>query len=200
MRPGTQRRAGCKQIPRNSTCWLPQPSRQANAEKPYSYASRIDAAAQATDPAVKLRLLQGAVAIDPNHADDKVQIFRIAYAAKRYETAVAAFYPLHDEVRDSDDSYERPMPAFLPEAQNRAEIAHQLADAYLKLGRPQPALYFYRIALQLNPADKPAETARQQLVAQAELRMLNNQRRPKIGAKLEQDHLILPRLRQGAGQ
>src|SRR5271166_1299258 len=175
----------------------------ANAEKPYAYASRIDAAAQAPDPAVKLRLLQGAVAIDPNHTEDKIQIFRIAYAAQRYETAVAvaALYPLHDdESYDSGEGYERPMPTFLPEAQDWAEIAHQLADAYLKLDRPQPALYFYRIALQLNPADKPAETARQQLVAQAELRMLNNQRRPKIGAKLEQDHLILPRLQQGAGQ
>ncbi|HME09598.1 MAG TPA: hypothetical protein VKG25_21245, partial [Bryobacteraceae bacterium] len=108
----------------------------ANAEKPYAYASRIDAAAQAPDPAVKLRLLQGAVAIDPNHTEDKIQIFRIAYAAKRYETAVAALYPLHDEVRgliespDSEDSFERPMPIFLPEAQDRAEIARQLADAY----------------------------------------------------------------------
>ncbi len=177
-----------------------------NAEKPYVYAARIDAAAEAVDPAIKLRLLREAVAIDPNHAEDKIQIFRIAYAAKRYQTAVSALYPLHDAVRgliensDPEEGYERPTPVFLPEARNRAEIARQLADAYLKLGQPQPALYFYRVAIQLNPGDKQAETARRQLVAQAELRTLNNQRRPKISAKLEQDHLILPRLKQGAGQ
>ena len=167
----------------------------AGAEKPYFYVARIDAAAEASDPAIKLRLLRGAVAIDPSHAEDKIQIFSIAYAAKRYQTAVAALHPLRVPMEDfySEEG-------FLPEAQNRAEIARQLANAYVRLGQSQPALHFYRVALKLDPSDKQSEAERQQLTAQTELEMLNQQRQPKISAKLEQDHLILPRLKQGAAQ
>ena len=174
----------------------------ASAEKPYAYASRIDAAAQATDVAVKLRLLRGAIAIDPSHAEDKTQVFKIAYAAKRYQTAVAAVYPLYSSLENSEteEGVDPPNLTLQPQAKDLAEVARQLADAFVKLGRRGSALNFYRLALKLNPSDKGLEAERQHLEAQAELRMLNNQRRPKISAKLEQDHLILPRLKEGAAQ
>jgi hypothetical protein len=155
-----------------------------DAEKPYAYAARIDAATQATDPAVKLRLLRGAVAIDPSHTEDKVQIFKIAYAAKRYQAAVAALYPLHPFDQEQEP-YEAAAPDFLP--------LRELADAYAKLGQLKAALYYYR-------ADKHSENETRALEAQVEMQALNEKRRPKISAQLEQDHLILPRLKQGATQ
>jgi cellulose synthase operon protein C len=157
------------------------------AEKPYYYAARMDAATQATDPVVKLRLLRGAVAIDSSHPDDKIQIFHLAYSAKRYQTAVAALHPLAPP--GLEDSSPWGTPNF------SSDLARQLADAYVNLGQPQPAIYLYKFA-----ADPQSEPALRQLLAQAELQAQNNRRRPIISAKLEQDHLILPRLKSGGAQ
>jgi cellulose synthase operon protein C len=72
----------------------PSPISPAAAEKPYFYRARVTAAAQSADLAVKIRLLQGAAAIEPNAVDTKLALFDAAYRAKRYQTAIAAAYPL----------------------------------------------------------------------------------------------------------
>ena len=66
----------------------------ASAEKPYFYYARLAAAAQSSDAAIKLRLLEGAAAIDPDSDDPKLMVFSEAYRAKRYQSAIAAVYPL----------------------------------------------------------------------------------------------------------
>jgi tetratricopeptide (TPR) repeat protein len=70
------------------------PIAAASAEKPYFYRARLEAAAQSNDLAAKIRLLQGAASIMPNTDETKLQLFDAAYRAKRYQTAVAALYPL----------------------------------------------------------------------------------------------------------
>ena len=72
----------------------PAPIAPASAEKPYFYRARVAAAAQSNDPAMKIRLLQGAAGIAPRADDVKLQLFDAAYRAKRYQTAVSAIYPL----------------------------------------------------------------------------------------------------------
>jgi tetratricopeptide (TPR) repeat protein len=66
----------------------------ASAEKPYFYRARVEAAAQSSDLAAKIRMLQGAASILPNADETKLQLFGAAYRAKRYQTAVAALHPL----------------------------------------------------------------------------------------------------------
>ncbi len=66
----------------------------ASAEKPYFYRARITAAAQSSDLAAKIRLLQGAASIVPAADETKLQLFDAAYRAKHYQTALAALYPL----------------------------------------------------------------------------------------------------------
>jgi tetratricopeptide (TPR) repeat protein len=70
------------------------PLTAANVEKPYFYRARVEAATQSSDLAAKIRLLQGAAAIVPGADETKLQLFDEAYRAKRYQTAVAALYPL----------------------------------------------------------------------------------------------------------
>ncbi|HYL73650.1 MAG TPA: hypothetical protein VEU96_05565 [Bryobacteraceae bacterium] len=72
----------------------PSPIPPAAAEKPYFYRARTVAAAQSADLAVKIRLLQGAAAIEPNADDAKLALFDAAYRAKRYQTATATLYPI----------------------------------------------------------------------------------------------------------
>jgi cellulose synthase operon protein C len=66
----------------------------AAAEKPYFYRARLIAAAQSGDVASKIRLLQGAASIVPTADETKLQLFDAAYRAKRYQTAIAAVYPI----------------------------------------------------------------------------------------------------------
>lgn len=72
----------------------PSPIPPASAEKPYFYRARLAAASQSADLAVKIRLLQGAAAIEPNAGDTKLALFDATYRAKRYQTAIATLYPL----------------------------------------------------------------------------------------------------------
>jgi len=72
----------------------PSPIPPASAEKPYFYRARVTAAAQSADLPTKIRLLQGAAAIDPNSPDTKLALFDAAYRAKRYQTAIGAVYPM----------------------------------------------------------------------------------------------------------
>jgi hypothetical protein len=72
----------------------PAPIPTASAEKPYFYYARLAAAAQSSDAAVKIRLWEGAASIEPDSDDPKLALFDEAYRAKRYQTAIAAIYPL----------------------------------------------------------------------------------------------------------
>jgi tetratricopeptide (TPR) repeat protein len=198
-----------------------------SAEKPYFYYARLAAAVQSSDAAVKIRLLEGAVSIDPNADDPKIALFDLAYGAKRYQTAISTLHPLilrggmnissaqNGEGADEENQYQnqyytqqflgqpvqygRPAgtPAVLDTAR-RAVIARKLADSYAKLNMLNEAGFCYRMALLLDPKDAQSKTHLDSLLAQLERQRANRQRQPAITQNLEQDHAVRPRL--GGGQ
>ncbi len=198
-----------------------------SAEKPYFYYARLAAAAQSSDFAVKIRLLEGAVSIDPNADEPKLSLFDLTYAAKRYQTAISTLHPLilrggmiissaqngegaEVENQDQNQYYTQQFlgqpiqygraartPAVLDPAR-RAVIARELADSYAKLNMLNEAGFCYRMALLLDPADAQSKTHLDSLQAQLERQRANRQRQPLITQNLEQDHAVRPRL--GGGQ
>jgi hypothetical protein len=197
----------------------------ASAEKPYFLRARLAAAAQASDAAAKIRLLEGAAAIAPESDSPKLALFEEAYRAKRYSTAIASLYPL---IRRSGINIRQEQPetagqeyggaryenrygaeTFLGNPKgstvDRGRIAAELADCYAKLNMLNEAAFYYRVASQINPSNAAAKTQLRALEAQMDLRRTNRRRRPAITVNLEQDHAVRPRLAaaaaaQGDGQ
>ncbi len=186
----------------------PRPIPAADAEKPYFYYARMAAAAQASDAAVKIRLLEGAASIAPDADDPKLALFDAAYRAKRYQTAIAAIHPLISRSglmvpqEPVEERYGNPFYSvqFMTGAvtARRAVIARELADSYSNLNMSRDAAFYFQIALQLDPADAESKARLSALQTQLEQRRANRQRQPVITENLEQDHRVRPRL--GGGQ
>jgi cellulose synthase operon protein C len=182
----------------------PSPIPAAGAEQPYFYYARVAAAAQASDPAIKIRLLEGAVSIAPNADDQKLALFEEAYRAKHYQAAIAAIHPLLSRnglVVSPETAEEQSENAFYSgqfmvgaDTARRAITARELADAYSNLNRPGDAAFYFRIALQLDPADAESKARLSVLQTQLEKQRANRQRQPGITENLEQDHPVRPRL------
>lgn len=201
------------------------PISAASAEKPYFLRARLAAAAQSSDAAAKIRLLEGAAAIAPESDNPKLALFEEAYRAKRYRTAIASLYPL---IRGSSINIPQEQPETVGQDSNasryenrygaetflsnpkgsavdRAKIAAELADCYVKLNMLNEAAFYYRVASQLDPSNAGAKPQLRALEAQIDLRRTNRRRRPAITVNLEQDHAVRPRLAaaaaaQGDGQ
>jgi len=200
----------------------------ASAEKPYVYYARLAAATQASDTAVKIKLLEGAIAIDPSANEPKIALFDLAYGAKRYQTAISTLHPMilrggmnisgeqNPAGADVENQYQNQYytQQFLGEAPRygrsearpealdptrRAVIARKLADSYAKLNMLNEAGFCYRIALLLEPADAGSKTQLNSILAQLEHQRANRLRQPAITDNLEQDHAVRPRLASSTG-
>ncbi|HEV8041807.1 MAG TPA: hypothetical protein VGP62_23215, partial [Bryobacteraceae bacterium] len=199
------------------------PIAPANAEKPYVYYARLAAAAQTSDTSAKIRLLEGAISIDPNAEEPKIALFDLAYAAKRYQTAISTLHPMilrggmnisgeqNPAGADVENQYQNQYytqqflgaaPQFGRSAARRepldparrGAIARKLADSYAKLNMLNEAGFCYRIALLLDPADNGSKTQLDSILAQLERQRVNRLRQPAITENLEQDHAVRPRL------
>jgi tetratricopeptide (TPR) repeat protein len=201
----------------------PSPIPAAKAEKPYFYYARLASAEQSSDAAVKMRLLEGAIAINPDADEPKFSLFELAYGAKQYQTAISALHPLilrggfsipveGPAVEDQQDNpyysdqfltgasrYGRrgSEPAAL-DAGRRAKIARELADSYSKMNILSNAAFYLRIAIRLDPSNAESKMRLNSVQAELEHRGANRQRQPVITENLEQDHPVRPRL--GGGQ
>lgn len=181
----------------------------AAAEQPFFYHARIEAARTTSDAAVRIRLLRGALAIDPNANDARLALFRAALAGGEYQTALSSMEPMLITVRSllsRPDPGEGPAPPhlsgmFLAEtglgARERGALAEGLGLASEKVGRPGAAIVFYRIALALEPT-QGARDALDRLRAEQDRRARDAQRRPVISEGLEQERLVRPRLNGGS--
>ena len=184
----------------------PSPIPPASAEKPYFYHARVAAAAQSSDPAAKIRLLQGAAAIAPDNDHPKLALFDEAYRAKRYQTAIAAIYPLLSRggivvpAEQQEEQFENPyysapfLAAARVDSARRASIARELGDSYFHLIQPREALFYYRIDAQLAPGDAESKQQLNSLQAQLEHQRANRKRQPMVTGNLEQEHAVRPRL------
>lgn len=154
----------------------------AAAEQPFFYHARMKAAQTTADP---IRLLMGALAIDPNAIEARLALFRAALAGGNYQTALSSMEPVRDLSETGLDPRER------------AAVSEGLGLASEKVGRPRAAIAFYQTALDLEPTQS-ARVALDRLRAEEDRRAQNAQRRPVISRGLEQEHLVRVRLNGGA--
>jgi hypothetical protein len=155
------------------------------AEKDYQVEARIQAADQAVDPEVKLRLWRQALAIAP--ADRRVRLGALLAAiALRRDSLTLAL-----DRRDAPDT---------------AAVAESLAAAAERLDDLITAQSYLRNAIELrprNPVDSGGDALQihlNALIAEQDRRTKNSARQPVIKNSIEQDQLVRPRIKQGSAQ
>lgn len=182
----------------------------AAAEQPYFAYARAKAAQTAGDAGTRIRLLLGAIAIEPEAGAARLSLVRAALASGRDQLALSAMEPAFEagglkyvlrELETSEtidvNSYAQEFPASsgLPDRE-RAAIAEGLAQAFEKTGRAGSAGVMYRIALAIEPTAE-ARAGLERLQAEEKRREENAQRRPVIKVGLEQEHLVRVRMEGG---
>jgi hypothetical protein len=201
----------------------------ASAEQSGYFYARGQAAERVSDPATRVRLLLGAVAIEPQNDSPRIPLFRAAAAAGRNELAYSAIEPLLNQ--EARRYYRNPyraqiaeaaqyaeqeietspsgMVSFLPrielKAEERVALAAQVADVLEKLHRLGEAARYWTVAASLAPPGPSQEGFQgrlQKVQAELEAEQKDALRRPVITEHLEQKGLVRPRLRaklKGAG-
>lgn len=139
------------------------------SEKPYFVFARLDAALRSLDPLVQVRLLQGAIAIDPLLEKPRGDLVLAAVNSQQWQVAVST--------------------ALLGESDTAVHLA--LGRAHESLGELDEAGDAYRLAR--------SEPDRQRVAAAIRLRDLNESRRPLVSKDLGQDRPVRPRLSSAGG-
>ena len=184
---------------------------EAGVNKAYWYRARVEAAAASKDPAVRIRLLQAALATDPSHVDARLSLFNTAVEARRWSLAVASVSPLAGQsVMGMPEIGGVPnyvLDEFLNGAGlgivERAAVARGLGEANQRLSEPALARSFYRLSLAFAPGQAGRAAVEKNIAAAksaVELRAANEQRRLVVTGNLEQPHVVRPRLSAGGGQ
>ncbi|HLW79937.1 MAG TPA: hypothetical protein VKU44_10110, partial [Terriglobia bacterium] len=174
----------------------------AAAEKPYFHFARLEAARHDSQPAHRVRLLLGTLAIAPSDEAPRLPLFRAAMDTRRDQLAVLALEPLLQPgaperalrsapyrphvIEDfaagtccpgEDQSGETAAGAFLPGSQlaltERARLARELAEAYKRLDLLDQAMEYFRVANEIEPS----EATRAELKRQIDSLSAENERR-----------------------
>jgi hypothetical protein len=191
------------------------------AAKPYQVEARMEAAREAADAEVKLRLWREALAFGP--ADDRVRLgaLRTALGLGRDSLALALdqggapAQPAYDDEGPEYDprgQYYRYQQAVAPSAfpktrlsdLERSALAESLAAAAERLDDLNTALSHLRTAIDLRPpgakdAQRDALVRHlHQIVAEKDRRTKNAARQPVIKNFIEQDQRVRPRIPRSA--
>jgi tetratricopeptide (TPR) repeat protein len=178
------------------------------AEKPLYFEARVRAAKAAKDPATRLRLLLASVAINPEPETARVVLVRAALDAGRDRTAVAAAGPFLPRWWGGDESSESEQAQWAQNAaqqflsteglakNERATLAQRLADAGERSGDLATAARLLRIAREIDPSP-PLDARLAAVNAEMGRRHENMQRRPVVGANVEQPAIVRPMLVAG---
>jgi Tfp pilus assembly protein PilF len=180
------------------------------ANKPFWYRARLETAAGVKDSAAKLRILLAATSVDPVPTASRLDLFRAALDQKRYALAIASV-PSQSETPPEAPSDSGKLPewvvnSFMPNTPfgqaERAVFARGLGEAYQRMNDPAHAVYYYRLALEMDrspAATKAIEPALKAMRERVELRRANEVRRPVVTTNLEQPHIVRPRLTVARG-
>jgi hypothetical protein len=188
------------------------PFTEAAVNKPYWRRARVEAASSLKDPAAKIRLLLAAVAIDPQPPAPRFDLFRTALDQRRYTLALSVM-PLQNlgvepNFPEGERAPEWIVSSFLQgtdlSGPDRAIVARGVGEAYQRLNEPAKAVFYYRLALELDrsPAQRSAVQPNiEAMRTELKLRHANQERRPVVTRNLEQPHVVKPRLTRlgGAG-
>jgi tetratricopeptide (TPR) repeat protein len=176
----------------------------AAAEKPLYFEARVRAAAAVKNPAVRLRLLLSAVAIDPQPVPVRVALLGAALDAGRDRTATVAAEPILPAWRGNDDASDANpgelswaakgfLSTFGLASAERATVAERLAAAFERLDDVTMASTMLRVAREIEPARR-LDARLAAVTAEAIRRRENLQRHPVVTANLEQPGIVRPML------
>jgi cellulose synthase operon protein C len=180
--------------------------------KPYYAVSRWEAASSMTatpaSAAACVKLIAGAIAIDPRAEGQKLALFRAALEARQDALAVAVAgqilpaYLFEGQAEAQGDVHSNDaelspwiadqFASNLPMA-DRVAMARGLGDAEQRLGESRAALFAYQVANRLEPADR-IRRAIETIRTQKEIDAKNNARRPMVTDNLDQDRLVHARV------
>jgi len=163
----------------------------ASAQQPFFYHARVDVAERLSDPAVRIRLLLEALAINPDATSPRVSLFHSALDTEQYRLALSAMKPLlapgalayqsyasrrwlmqasREDEGEEDEGGETAQGGpsqFLSNtglaAAQRASLARMIAVALEKLYRLGEARGYWRAALDLEPAEPQRVVIKKQL-------------------------------------
>ena len=179
------------------------PLTEAEVNKPYFAASRLEAAASlngAANAGTRVKLLAGAIAIDPKAKGAKNALFRAALEARQDALAIAIANEIMPPYLMNEGEF---MPwvadqfaSNLAQA-DRVAAALGLGNAHQRTGDLRAALRSFQIAQQLQPATtirRVIDTLRMQMEIDAK----NNARRPVVTSNLDQDRLVHPMIQTRA--
>ena len=192
---------------------------RAEADHPFFYDARLQAAQNTADPRAKIQILAKTLADTPAREDARIPLFQAAVAAHEDEFALASIeHMLRDQrIRQvipnvvgseeetiSDDRYDADQHTEVriyagaklsPERQ--AQIARQVGLAFARLNRLGEALAYMQVALNLEkapPGKKEIAVELADIKAQLRRQQLNAARQPILRADLEQDRVVRPRV------
>jgi hypothetical protein len=193
-----------------------------DADRPYFHPARLTAADRAANASEKLRLVRGALAVNPGDAASQQLLFQAARAAGDHRLAVLALDSFLER-SGWGNQFSRADSIFL-EAPNAVEVndwlvqsftqesrlngveaaqaARELSNSLAQLRRYSAAVIASNIAskLEVDPQRKASDRAEsERLGAAIERRAENANRRPRIHDHLDQDHLVRPRLALAGG-
>ena len=169
---------------------------ESDVSKPYFYGSRMEAAKETRDAAVRERLLAGAVAIDPQEMPPEIDLMRAALEARHDALAVGIAQRVGGEMIADETEFTswvaNGFMGTLPDAE-RVTLARGLGEAEQRLGNLRVALLYFQIAQRIEPADRVQtvlDTVRRRVEASAK----NEGRRPVVSDHLDQDRLVRARV------
>lgn len=177
----------------------------AATEKPLYFESRLRAANAVKDPAVRLRLLLAALAVDPEPQPARVALISAALDSGRPRIALAALEPIFPGWWGTDEQTENPVgdwsqvvrQTFLSNqglsAAERASITGRLADAAESSDNLEFTARLLRIAAAINP-DPQLDRKLSSVTAELTRRHENAQRHPVASANIEQPAIVRPML------
>jgi thioredoxin-like negative regulator of GroEL len=209
-----------------------KPIAPADANQPYFFSARLKAA-ESQPAAQKIGLLRAALEDNPTGDAARLPLLRAASEAGDFHLVVAAMKPVltgrfesalerrrnleEEDVASSEDSPAESMESDEPESgaktlpmKDAAEITRLVGHAFNKTGDLDAALSYLRRAYRLETdAALKLQINRevQQVRAVQRRRTVNRARQPVISSRLEQEHVVHPRIaepkppapRKGAG-
>jgi hypothetical protein len=176
------------------------PIPEAAALAPFFLAAPIEAASQTADAASKIKLLTGALAVDPQDTGVRQSLFDAASQARRDRLTISIYEPMI-QIGEEVDFQPYQAAQFLANAgmelPQRASAARRIAEARQRIGSTAMALTLFRIAERLEESDQAKAALHRTILTlrtQIERRNANDQRRPMVTANIEQDHPVRPKL------
>ncbi len=191
----------------------------AEADHPFFYGARLNAAQNTTDPRAKIQILTKALADTPAREDARIPLFQASVAAHEDEFALASIERMlrdqrirqvipnvlgSEEEIISDDRYDADQNAEVHiyagaklSSEQQAQIALQMGLALARLNRLGEALAYLQASLNLEkspPRKKEIAVELADIKGQLRRQQLNAARQPILHADLEQDRLVRPRV------